>query len=330
MHLSTTPGGMPGGGSVTDYAIVHNGALIARDVTLRIGIPPAFRRYLRTVSVRTTGAEERQVAGAGQTLVLRGLQPGENRWVAITVATADLPAGASAYAIADDMVGNVAVNGFGAGVRAVSLAAAIQDSLAAYRGVAMRLAGGFGAKASASDVALTLDLSPDDYVAFVHDRVVSHLKSDLAQLGAFDGGDRFGLAASLSIAAERRTAPRTGRRRRDPVKWRWRLLDDGAAAGGRSGRHSPNGALAEAAVSVRPQACPDGLRVEAGQCLSSAFLTVRESRRLTNAVYPKLLLEVAGCLREAAGSQGELKGESLAALEKQHRTYLLALSKPRG
>jgi len=63
---------------------------------------------------------------------------------------------------------------------------------------------------------------------------------------------------------------------------------------------------------------------------STEFLHGRESGRLTNTAYPKLLEEVGGCLREAAGAQGDLKSSDLAMLEKEHRAYLLALSKLRG
>jgi hypothetical protein len=60
---------------------------------------------------------------------------------------------------------------------------------------------------------------------------------------------------------------------------------------------------------------------------SIEFLRAHENGKLTNGAYPKLLEEVGGCLREAAGAHGSLTGADLATLEKEHRAYLVALSK---
>lgn len=325
MHLSTTPGG--GVGSVTDYAIVHNGALFPRDVPLRVDVSGISKRYVRGASVRGLDRDSRQQSfKPGQTLVLRGLQPGENRWVAVTIQTAGLPAGASAYLTVDDLAGSAAVNGFGVGLRAAPLATAIRDSLKAYQGIAMRLAEGFGAKASASDAGLKLDLKPAGYLAFVHSRIVPHLKSDLSQVGALGGDDPFGLAAALDAVAAQGSAP-------DLVGAVHTLLNGVDAY--LTGLQLQKGDPADILQMVRWQkrlfqqepklaqlGCAPKL-VEA----SAGFLSGRESGRLTNSGYPRLLEEVGGCLREAAGDQGSLAGSDLAALEKQHRAYLLALSK---
>lgn len=60
---------------------------------------------------------------------------------------------------------------------------------------------------------------------------------------------------------------------------------------------------------------------------SAEFLHSRENGKLTNCAYPQLLAEVGPCLREAGGAHGNLKDSNLATLEKEHREYLLALSK---
>ena len=66
---------------------------------------------------------------------------------------------------------------------------------------------------------------------------------------------------------------------------------------------------------------------------STKFLHGRSNGNLTNAAYPKLLSEVAGCLREGVELKGGaigsplFKSSNLAALEKEHRGYLLMLAR---
>jgi hypothetical protein len=324
MHLSTLP--PTPGGSVTDYAIIHNGSLFLRDIPLRIGVSGVSKRYVRSASVRTLNGDQRnETAGLGKTLVLRGMQPGENRWVAITLQTAGAPEKASAFLTVDEMAGNVTLNGFGVGTRAEPIESAIHDSLEIYRGVAERLAKGFDGKEAAADIDLKSELRSDDYIKFVHERLVAHLKSDLGQIRAL-AADRFDLTTSLAACSAENSAPQLIAKvatllngvdsrltmlqleRGDPadimqmVRWQKQLFE-----------HHPK-------LSRLPCA---GKIVAA----SAEFLHSRESGKLTNSAYPQLLAEVGPCLREAGGAHGDLKDSNLATLEREHREYLLALSK---
>jgi hypothetical protein len=325
MQLSTMAAGSRG--SVTAYAIVHNAALFARDVPLRIGVSAASARYVLSATVRSISPDSRQeIGGPGQTLVVRGLQPGENRWVAITVQTVGLPTGEAAYLTADELAGGTTLSGFGVGLRAAPLASAMGDSLAVYRGVATRLAASFGVKASSGDANLKIDTGPAAYVAFVHGRLVPHLKSDLAQIGALGDADLFGLNGSLFAAATRASAPE--------------LVDDVTTLlNGVDARLTmlqlQHGDPADIVQMVRWQKQlfqqkPKLAKLECASKVvdvSTEFLRGRESRRLTNNAYPQLLREVGQCLREAAGARGNFTGSDLAELENVHRAYLLALSK---
>jgi hypothetical protein len=327
MHLSTTPGDPGGGGSITDYAIIHNGALLARDVTLRVGVSGISRRYVRDATVRALDRQsQKDSASLGQTLVLHNLQPGENRWVAVTANIAGVPNGASAYLTVDDVAGGATVNGFGVGVRTTSVESAIHDSVVVYRGIAERLAEGFGAKASVADAGTKPEIPPAQYVAFVHNQLVPHLKTDLDKVAGLGATDSFGLAAALNAVAQSASAPQLVAKvasllngvdayltmlqlqNGDPadivqmVNWQKQLF-----------RQQPKLAQFKCSPKV----------VEA----SSEFLNGRQSRKLTNRAYPKLLEQIRGCLQEAAGPHGDLAGDDLAKLEKEHRDYLLALSK---
>jgi hypothetical protein len=328
MHLSTTPAkpGGAGGGAVTDYAIVHNGSLFARDIPLRIGVPGVSKRYLRSASAHALDKERRnETAGLGKTLVLRGMQPGENRWVAITLETAGVPEKASTFLTVDEVTGNAALNGFGVGTRTESIESTIHDSLEVYQGVAERLAKGFDGKEVAADIELKSQLPSADYVKFVHERLVPHLKSALGQIRALTA-DPFDLNASLAACSAENSAPRLTAKvatllngvdarltmlqleKGDPadimqmVRWQKQLFE----------RHPKLSRLPCAAKVV---------------AASTEFLRSRESGKLTNKAYPKFLAEVGPCLREAGGAHGDLRDPNLATLEKEHREYLLALSK---
>jgi len=163
-------------------------------------------------------------------------------------------------------------------------------------------------------------------VAFIHEQLIPHLKSDLTEIGALGDPDTFGLNASLAIVAAEGSAPQligkvatllNGVNARltmlqlekgDPadiiqmVRWQKQLFL----------RHPK---LSQLACALKVVAASD------------EFLRGRENGKLTNSAYPKLLKEVGACLREAAGAHGSLTGTDLATLEKEHRAYLLELSK---
>ena len=326
MHLSTLP--PTPGGSVTDYAIIHNGALFTRDISLRIGVSGISKRYVREASVSGIERESRkETAGLGQTLVVHGVQPGENRWVAITVNFVGVPQQGSAYLTIDEVAGTVSVNGFGVGVRSGPLESAINDSLMVYRGIAERLAEGFGEKASAADVGVNLPLSAAEYVTFVHTRLVPHLKLDLDKVGGLGGGaDSFGLGSSLAAVAQIGSAP-------ELVANVTALLNGVDAYLTMLQLQHGDPADIVQMVSWQKQLFQQLPKLSRLACApkvveaSNEFLRGRQSGKLTNAAYPKLLEEVGGCLREAVGAQGSLTGPDLATLEKEHRAYLLELSK---
>lgn len=327
MHLSTTPGGGVGGG-VTDYAIIHNGALFARDVTLRVGVGGLSKRYVRAGRVQDIDPEHRNdTAAIGQTMVLKGMQPGENRWVAVTVETAGLPEGQDAYLTVDDMVGSTPVNGFGVGVRAAPADKTVQASLDVYRGVASRLQAGFGASQSATDIKPSYEVTPTVYGGFVHVRMVPHLKADLAKSGASGPSDPFGLDAMLATIASERPGPALV----GHVATLMNAIDARLTT-----LQLQKGDSADIMQMVRWQqqlfareprlsklACTPKLLAA-----SQGFLNARAVGKTTNQEgYPRLIEMTGACLREAAGGGPELKGSDITALEKAHRGYLLALSK---
>jgi len=324
MHLSTLPPSP--GGSVTDYAIVHNGSLFLRDIPLRIGVSGPSKRYLRSATMRVLGREQgRETAGLGKTLVLRGMQPGENRWVAITLETTGAPQRAPTFLTVDEMNGTIALNGFGVGTRTEPIESAIRGSLEIYRGVAERLAKGFQGNGAATDMDLKLELRSADYIKFVHERLVPHLKSDLGHIRAL-AVDPLDLNISLAACSAENSASQL-------------IAKVATLLNGVDARLTmlqlEKGDVADIMQMVRWQKqlferhpklsrLPCAAKVAAA---SAEFLRSRESGKLTNSAYPKLLEEVGPCLREAGGIRGDFKDSNLATLQKEHRDSLLALTK---
>lgn len=325
MHLSTTPA-MPGA-SVTDYAIIHNGALFARDIPLRIEVAGISKRYVRQATVRSLDRESNQDAAVpGRTLLVRNVQPGENRWVAVTVSTAGLPAGESAYITVDEMSGSAALNGFGAGVQAAPLDAAIRGSLAVFRGTEERLTEGFKIKPLSGPGATRPEMAPAAYVDYVHQQLVPYLKNALTQLGAFGAGDAFGLNAALGLVNAQKSAP-------DLVNHVSTLLNGVDAY--LTMLQTEKGDPADIQQMVRWQKDLFRKQPKLAQLsctpklleTSTAFLHGRETGKITNRAYPQLLKDVSACLSTAAGVPVQFASADLAALEKEHRNTLLALSK---
>ena len=329
MHLSTTAATGSAAGSVTDYAIVHNAATLTRDMVLRVDVSGVSKRYVRAARVASVGREgDQKGAGPGEILVLPAMRPGENRWVEVRVDIVGVPAGGAAYVTADEMVGGLAVNGFGVGVRGAAPDAAISQSLDVWRQAAGRLAAGFGAGASAADARTSFRIRPADYVKFVQTRLAPHLQADLAKAGALDGTDGFGLKALLNTAASEPAAPvlvgdvasllnavdarltELQLRRGDVadivqmVRWQRDLF-----------RRDPKLSGSDCAAKIEDA--------------SREFLQASASGKIGNQeAYPKLLRQVGECLMRTAGTKdpGDLTGSDLADLERQHRAYLTVLA----
>ncbi|TMK75804.1 MAG: hypothetical protein E6G48_00765 [Actinobacteria bacterium] len=64
------------------FVIVHNAALLVRDVILDYGVAPQAREFLRELALAEVGGKARGTKLSG-TLILNAMQPGENRWVRI-------------------------------------------------------------------------------------------------------------------------------------------------------------------------------------------------------------------------------------------------------
>ena len=334
MGLTTIPASSSGG--VTDWAIVHNPALARRDVPIRINIEAISRRFLRNVSVRSVGGERpvKLEAKDGSRFVLQGLQPGENRWVAITLHTDGLTDGTTAFVGVDELAGNSAASGFAIGVRSASLKEAMRDSLIAQRAVLIRVESGLKKSDSESmeEYFKSAAQSPESFADFVHNKFLPRLKKGLDKIGVPDTADRFSLKPSLAEVASNKSVPML-------LTTLSSLLNGVDAQLNQLQLRNGDAADIEQMVRWQKQLYrqqPDLSKLTCAAKLikaSTKFLHGRSNGNLTNAAYPKLLSEVAGCLREGVELKGGaigsplFKSSNLAALEKEHRGYLLMLAR---
>lgn len=336
MHLSTTPA-TGGSGSVTDWAIVHNPGYVTRDIPLQLGIEGITKRYVREVTVQTFVGRETIRLNAKNTnrFVLKAVQPGENRWVSVTMQTAGLPRGASAFVAIDEISDKQVAGGFAVGVRSDTLEQAIKDSLFTQRVVLTRLESRYSTVhgEDSDEYYSSVDMSAEAFVAFVHDRFLPRLRKGLKRVGGPIAGDPFNIHGTLAAAVKDETAVGL-------VSALASLLNGVDAQLTHS--QLQNGDVADIVQMVSwqkqlYQRQPALAKLSCAKSLiaaSTEFVQGRQSRKLTNAVYPRLLETVHKCLREGIETQTGsthasdiFESKDLAKLEKEHRALLLLLAR---
>ena len=146
-NLRVTPAA--GGGGGIRFGIVHNAGTLLRDMQLCLALPAGGRPPEGTlIEVYTEkGAVERLPWRAFGTLTLPAMQPGENRWVGVTVPK--LPAAGTTLVTLAEMKGARPANGFSVGLQASPIATVIRYLTAYHERVLKRLALGFGVAAAA-------------------------------------------------------------------------------------------------------------------------------------------------------------------------------------
>ncbi|MBI1334335.1 MAG: hypothetical protein GC165_15805 [Armatimonadetes bacterium] len=333
MHLTTdAPHG--GFGLIGDWAIIHNAGLMRRDIPLQISVSGLSRRYVRSISYQVAGQREGRpiTVKTGSSIVLKGMEPGENRWVRVNVQTNGVPKGTTAFVGVDELAAGQAASSFGVGVTAGTLEQAIRESLDTQQQELERLAAGFGGVKVPSQYFDGAAKNGATYLAFTKGKSLPLMASDLKKAGALTGADPFGLVAAIT-AAGKATTPET------MIQAMATLMN------GIDSRLTQmqlmNGDVADILQMVRWQralflrpalAKLDGVDKMQQACFE--FIHARESGKITNKEYPKFLDSVREGLRRAIASSNAgvdvnalLSGNNLARLEAGHRRILLALAK---
>jgi hypothetical protein len=171
-NLHVTPAAS--GGTGLHFGIVHNSATFLRDLTLGLALPAAGRPPEGTlIEVFTDqGVVDRLPWRAWGTLTLASMQPGENRWLGITMPK--LPAGGTPLVTIAEMKGARPANGFSVGIQVAPIASVI-GYLVGYNGrVLTRLNLGFGVAAAGQAGAPSEDHRRGDFDFEERVRVEEH------------------------------------------------------------------------------------------------------------------------------------------------------------
>ncbi|MEO6714500.1 MAG: LysR family transcriptional regulator [Mycobacteriales bacterium] len=346
MGLSTTPArGV--GLSDTYYALIHNASVDTRDVRLRWDAPDRTTARLKGATIEVIGGRN-QPLRPSSTVVLKGMQPGENRWVGLTFPA---PKGTSGEVVAvhvSEMVGNAAVNGFAIAAAPGPMSKVIRERLELHRSVFTRIAASFELPHEVAEVRAVqrvLDqktTSPKQYTAFLVARLPAIAETLKALLATHaDAGDPFGATRGLTSL---RNAAADG--------------DDAAMAVTHSAflnkldahltmRQLEDGDVADILQNVRWQlslytTVASLARLDSAQAVvefSERFIAGFETREIGNAAFPELIEHTLEAFREtakaAARKQPAVKqrleslekalGEDLATLQREHRGWLLEL-----
>jgi len=126
------------GGPITHYAVIHNGATVPRTMAIHYSVDPLSLRRLigATVGVVDDAAQPLRANGV---VMLANMQPGENRWLAVTYELAPKAGTDPVTMYFNEMHDGKPVNGFGIIARPVSPAELMHETLRLHYAVGQRV-----------------------------------------------------------------------------------------------------------------------------------------------------------------------------------------------
>ena len=196
------PPASSGSGDATYYALVRNGATFRRDLVLDYRADPRVLKQLGKVAVAAVGERGTKRAGEGR-LVLAGMEPGERRWVTVTIASRPGTGRTPLPILFDELLGNAVVNGFAIAPVPSPLGTAIRSNLELHAFRFLRLATAFGIaegkrqSADARNLLRQKRITAAAYLAFLG-RNLGGMAACTNDLIAKAGSDPFGLKAALT------------------------------------------------------------------------------------------------------------------------------------
>jgi hypothetical protein len=207
-NMGVYTGPVGGTDTVTFYAQIHNAATFRRDMVLRYEIDPGIARRLRVSKIELTGPGETRslaIPQNGSSLTVSGMQPGESRWIGITIAAPTGQAGEFLPLRLTEVSNGLALNGIAMGIRPAEIDTVIQENLLLHYGVLHRMAALFRVGEADKSAQEALELSRkqppllEDYLAFVkRTRPLATSSSEAAVKQIQPAGDPFGVMAALT------------------------------------------------------------------------------------------------------------------------------------
>lgn len=329
---------------ITFYILIHNAATYRRDMSIRCEASQEILRSLKSISVGEAGGRRRRFR-SGDMITFAGMEPGESRWLTLTVRGASATKGKPLPIRFREMVGEQVLNGMSIVVRPSPLAAVIRDNLQFHLAVMNRLEAIFGVEAAHQEglrARAMLDreqLLGKAYLFFFDLKVLE----ELIRIAA----DATPEAASFRILPNR--------------DFRWLKSSiiarnpQAAAAAHAALLHTldalltthekSQGDVADILLNVGWQAdlytrldSPKFKLAGSVVSTSRSFIADYEARRIVSQDYPSFIRELLPAFRETAvqvARRGKVLGKSVtdmersldspAALQRAHRRFLLSL-----
>ena len=191
-----------GNGNASYHAMIRNGATFRRDLVLRYRVDPRVLKQLGKLAVGVVGERGSKSKPEGE-IVLAGMEPGERRWVTVTVPAKNGTGQRPLPILFEEVVGTAVVNGFAIAPVPSSAAVAIRDNLELHGNRFLRLAELFGfadgkkQSADARKLARQKTITAAAYLAFLKGHFAG-MNGAAAELVKKAGSDPFGLKPALT------------------------------------------------------------------------------------------------------------------------------------
>ena len=196
-----------GAGTVSFHAIAHNAATFARDMVIRYHVDPEVFRKLEGAQLEVIGDKAHTLRESG-TLTLANMQPGENRWLALSYSAPNAKAGESIPVFLEEMFGDAVVNGLTVSAQPLTLDQAIRAALKLHHAVFVRLDAAFRVKQAAEEAKAALALlqspaiTPQQYMGFLTANL-GGIKGAIAELTASQkSADAFAAGRALAVLGD--------------------------------------------------------------------------------------------------------------------------------
>ena len=191
-----------GNGQASYHAMIRNGATFRRDLVLRYRVDPRVLKQLGRLAIGVVGERGSKSQAEGE-IVLAGMEPGERRWVSVTVRAKSGTGRTPLPILFEEVVGTAVVNGFAIAPVPSPAGVAIRNNLELHGNRFLRLAELFGfaegkrQSADARKLARQKTITAAAYVAFLRRRF-GGMSAAATQLATKAGSDPFGLKPALA------------------------------------------------------------------------------------------------------------------------------------
>lgn len=127
-----------GVGRVSFYAIIHNGATFPRNVNVLYESAKKIENKLQYARIEIIGGDS-QPFQSGNIITLENMQPGENRWIGLTLEVPNIGDNEIISVMFYEIVNKMTVDGFGIDAQPSTLSRVIQDNLEFHASVFKRI-----------------------------------------------------------------------------------------------------------------------------------------------------------------------------------------------